>query len=92
LESSQKNQLLHIIGNPISMSSYAEIECVSAGALFVKVYSIDGKLLSNKNLGKTQIGLNRVEVGELFQSLSSGSYLLVVQAAGRTRVAKVVKP
>ena len=92
LETSQKNQLLHIIGNPISMSSYAEIECESASALFVKVYSIDGKLLSNKNLGKTQIGLNRVEVGELFQSLSSGSYLLVVQAAGRTRVAKVVKP
>ena len=92
LETYQKDQLLHIVGNPISMSSYAEIECESAGALFVKVYSIDGKLLSNKNLGKTQIGFNRIEVGELFQSLSSGSYLLVVQAAGRTRVAKVVKP
>lgn len=92
LETYQKDQLLHIVGNPISMSSYAEIECESAGVLFVKIYSIDGKLLSNKNLGKTQIGLNRIEIGELFQSLSSGSYLLVVQAAGRTRVAKVVKP
>ena len=92
LETSQKGQLLHIVGNPISISSYAEIECESAGFLFVKVYSIEGKQLYNRNLGKTQIGLNRIEIGELFQSLSSGSYLLVVQAAGRTRVAKVVKP
>lgn len=83
---------LRIVGNPITTSSYAEIECESVCSLFAKVYSIEGKLLVNKNLGFTQIGLNRIEIGELFQSLSSGSYLLVVQAAGRTRVAKVVKP
>jgi hypothetical protein len=83
---------LRIVGNPITTSSYAEIECESVCSLFAKVYSIEGKLLVNKNLGFTQTGLNRIEIGELFQSLSSGSYLLVVQAAGRTRVAKVVKP
>ena len=92
LETSQKDQSLHIVGNPITMSSYAEMECKSAGFLFAKVYSIDGKLLTNKNLEKTHIGLNRIEIGELFQSLSSGSYLLVIQAAGKNLVAKVVKP
>ena len=92
LETSQKDQLLHIVGNPITMSSYAEMECKSVGVLFAKVYSIDGKLLSNKNLGKTYIGLNRIAIGELFQSFSSGSYVLVIQAAGKKHVTKVVKP
>lgn len=92
LETSQKDQSLHVIGNPITLSSYAEIECEGVCNLFEKVYSIDGKLLLDNNLGKTQIGLNRIAIGELFQCLSSGSYLLVVQVAGKTHVAKVVKP
>ena len=91
-ESTQNQLQLQIIGNPITVSSYAEIECESACNLFAKIYSIDGKLLVNNNLEKAQIGINRIEIGEWFQNLSSGSYLLVIQAAARTHVAKVVKP
>ena len=91
LETSSKDQLLHIVGNPISMSSYAEIECESAGGVFVKVYSIDGKLLFYKNLGKTQIGLNRIEIGDLFQNLTNGTYLLVIRTPEKTIATKIIK-
>jgi len=91
VETSQKDQYLHIVGNPITMSSYAEIECENAGVLFAKVYSIDGKLLFDKNLGKTQIGLNRIEIGDTFQNLTSGTYLLVISTPKNTFVAKIIK-
>lgn len=90
-ETAQNKQLIHIVGNPITASSFAEIECENVGLLFVNVYSVDGKLMLTKNLGNTQIGLNQIKIGELFQSLSSGNYLLVIQAGGKTFVAKVVK-
>jgi len=90
-ETSQNKQLIHIVGNPVTASSFAEIECEKVGNLFVNVYSIDGKLKLTKYLGNTQIGLNQIKIGELFQSLSSGNYLLVIQAKGRNFVAKVVK-
>ena len=71
---------------------YAEIECESASILFANVYSIDGKLLVDKNLGQSQTGLNRIRIGEMFQSLSNGNYLLVIQTADKSFVAKVIKP
>lgn len=91
-ESAQHQQFIHIIGNPVTASSYAEIECENVGELSVKVYAVDGRLMVNKQLGNAQVGTNRIEVGALFQSLSSGSYLLVIQVSGETTVAKVVKP
>ena len=90
-ETAQNDPLIHIVGNPITASSYAEIECASVCPLFAKVYSIDGKLLFNKNLGNTQTGINRIAIGEVFQSLSNGNYLLVIQTADRSFVAKIVK-
>ena len=91
-ETAQNEQFIHIVSNPVSISSYAEIKLEGVCFLFAKVYSVDGKLLVNKNLGTSQIGLNRIEIGELFQGLSSGNYLLVFQAGGKTFDAKVVKP
>ncbi|MBR4468247.1 MAG: T9SS type A sorting domain-containing protein [Bacteroidales bacterium] len=92
MENTEKEKQIRVVGNPITASSYAEIECENACNLNAKVYSLDGKLLVNKNLGDTQVGLNRIELGEMFQNLSSGSYLLVIQVAERTHVAKVIKP
>ena len=91
-EIAQDQQLIRIVGNPVVASSYAEIECESVSELSAKVYSVDGRLLVNKNLGNAQVGTNRIEVGALFPSLSSGNYLLVIQVSGGTTVAKVVKP
>ena len=54
-------------------------------------YSIDGKLLVNKNLGIVHIGLNRIEIGEMFQNLTSGTYLFVLGTAEKSFVAKIVK-
>ena len=91
-EAAQTEHFVHIIGNPVTASSYAEIECENIGVMFAKVYSIDGKLLVNKNLGQSQTGLNRIRIGEMFQSLSNGNYLLVIQTADKSFVAKVIKP
>lgn len=91
-ETTQTEQFVHIVGNPVAASSYAEIELESICNLQAKVYSIDGKLLANKNLGINQIGINRIALGEMFQSLTSGNYLLVIQTSDKTAVAKVVKP
>lgn len=91
VENAQNKQLINIIGNPVTTSSYAEIVCESACILFAKVYSIDCRLLVNKNLGNTQAGINRIALGELFNPLPSGTYLLVFQAADKTFVAKVIK-
>ena len=92
LQETARNTLpIYIVGNPITTSSYAEIECESASILFANVYSIDGKLLVDKNLGQSQIGLNRIGIGEMFQNLTNGTYLLVIQGTGKTFATKVIK-
>ena len=90
-ETIQNNQPIRIVGNPVTASSYAEIECESACNLFAKVYTVDGKLLVNKNLGKAQTGINRIGIGELFQNQTSGTYLFVIGTPEKPIVAKIVK-
>ena len=90
-EIAQNENLIRIVGNPVTLSSFAEIECEKACQLYAMVYSMDGKLLVNKDLGTTQTGLNRIEIGEMFQHLTNGTYLFVVRTAGKTFVAKIVK-
>ena len=91
-ETTQNENFIQIVGNPVTASSYAEISCDSACNLSVRVYSLDGKLLVNKNLGNAQLGLHRIEIGDMFQNLTSGAYLIVIQSNAKTFVAKVVKP
>ena len=90
-ETGQNNQPIRIVGNPVTASSYAEIECESTCNLFVKVYTVDGKLLVNKNLGKAQTGIHRIEIGEMFQHLTSGTYLFIIGTPEKPFVAKIVK-
>ena len=91
-ETAQNESRIHIVGNPITTSSYAEIEMEKAGHLTACVYSLDGRLLINNPLGYTQKGINRIEIGEMFQQLASGTYLFVVKNAERRIAAKVIKP
>lgn len=91
-ETAQSEGLVRIFGNPITASSYVEIETEKAGPLTASVYSLDGRLLNNNPLGYTQKGINRIEIGEMFQQLASGTYLFVVKNAERRIAAKVVKP
>ncbi len=63
-----------------------------AGPLTASVYSLDGRLLINNPLGYIQKGTNRIEIGEMFQNLSSGTYLFVVRNADKTFATKVIKP
>lgn len=90
-ETVQNECLIHIVGNPVTTLSYAEIELETVGSLCAKVYSIDGKPLAIKNLGDAQVGLNHIAVGELFTPLPSGTYMLLLHAADKTFVAKVIK-
>ena len=90
-ESTQNKQLISIVGNPITPSSYAEIEFENNEVVSAKVYSTEGKLLSSKCLGIAHAGTNQFAIGEMFAPLSAGAYLLVVQAEGKTFVAKVIR-
>ena len=90
-ETAQDDLAILVVGNPITASSYAEINLDDICNLSTKVYSIDGKLLVNKNLGQSSKGVNRIAIGEMFSSMPSGTYMLVIQAAGKTFVAKVVR-
>ena len=90
-ETLKNEQHIHIVGNPVTASSYAELESESVCNVHANIYSIDGKLLVNKNLGNVYIGLNRIEIGELFQNLTNGTYLLVIRTPEKTFVAKIVK-
>ena len=91
-ETTQNKPLVRIVGNPITVTSYAEIELDAAADLTASLYSIEGKLLKNNNLGKLQAGCHRIEIGEMFQSLNSGTYLFVVGNGQKTFANKVVKP
>jgi len=90
-ESIQNVNVIHIAGNPITSSSYAEIGLSNVCNLFAKIYSIDGKLLVNRNLGTMPAGNNRINVCNLFAFLPSGTYMLVFQSGNKTFVAKVIK-
>lgn len=92
LETTQNESRIHIVGNPITAFSYVEIETEQDGILTACIYSLEGRLLSDKNLGAFQKGINRIEIGELFQNLSSGTYLFVVRTANKTFATKVIKP
>ena len=87
----QNEKFMHVVGNPITASSYAEIELKETANLTASVYSIDGKILNIKPLGILQSGIHRIEIGEMFQSLSSGTYLLVVRNGQSAIATKVVK-
>ncbi len=89
-ESTQNESIIRIVGHPTTASCYAEIELEKSCVLFAKVYSIDGKLLIERTLGNVPSGTNRIEVGEWFQSLAQGSYILVIQGGGKSFVAKVI--
>ena len=90
-EDTQKEPLIRIVGNPITAASYAEIEVEKAGELTANIYSMNGKLLVNKPLGYAQTGINRIEIGEMFENLTNGTYLLVIRTPKKTFVAKIVK-
>ena len=91
-ETVQYESFIHIIGNPLTNSSYAEIKLEKDCVLLAKVYSVEGKLLVNENLGNVQKGINRINIWELFQNLTSGNYLLVIQVGRKAYASKVVKP
>ena len=90
-ETTQGVERIHVVGNPITVSSYAEIDLDKACDLTANIYSIDGKRVSSKHFHQLQAGYNRIEIGTLFQSVPGGSYLLVIGSPEKTFVAKIIK-
>ena len=90
-EISLNEPAIRIAGNPISANSFAEIELDGGCNLSARIYSVDGKLLVNKDLGITHRGNNRFGIGEMFSMLPSGAYVLAFTVANKTFVTKVVK-
>ena len=87
----QNTPLANIIGNPITPASYAEINLEEACTLFASVFSMDGKLLVSKELGHTQQGLNRFPIGDMFDTLPEGTYLVTFKTGKQYWIAKVIK-
>lgn len=90
-EDTQNECPIHIVGNPITDASYAEIELESECNLTASVYSLDGKLLNSKYMTNLGIGLNRIEVGELFQGLVKGTYLITFSIPRKTFTVKAMR-
>ena len=87
----QAESALRVVGNPITASSYAEIEVDEACHLLASVYTIDGKLLVVNNFEVSNKGLNRFGIGEMFDQLSGGMYVLVLRSSDQSFIAKVIK-
>ncbi len=90
-ENTRNEHRVRIVGNPISASSYAEIEMEKTGRIVAKTYSMDGKLLANKCFYINNPGTHRIEIGEMFEDLSQGMYLLVVESPTGIFGAKVLR-
>ena len=89
-EIAQNESIMRIVGNPITTESYAEIELERAGDLTASICSMDGKILGNKQFRNLQTGLNRLEMGEMFQNLPNGTYLFIIKTSGKIVAAKAV--
>ena len=90
-ENAQNENLIHILGNPTTASSYVEFEAKKDGHIVAEVYSMNGQLLVSKNLGQAQTGLNRFAIGELFQNTAKGSYVFIIRTQERVFATKVIK-
>lgn len=82
---------MHIVGNPITEMSYAEIEVSKNCSLKARVYTLDGKLCVDKHIGVSHSGTKRIAIGELFQPLKKGVYLLMIQGGKQSFSAKVIR-
>ena len=89
-ETAQNESFVRIVGNPITAASYAEIELEHAGDLTASICSMDGKILGNKHFHQLQAGLNRIEIGGMFQNMPSGAYVFVVKTNDKVFAAKIV--
>lgn len=90
-ESSHHEQFVRIFGNPITPSSYGEIELQEADNVVASIYSIEGRMMGNRSLGRLQAGFNRIAIGEMFEGLAGGQYLFVIRVGNQTVAAKVIK-
>ena len=89
-ENAPSGCFFRIVGNPITASSYAEIDLESQSNVKLAVYSLDGKLLTNKDLGILPIGTQRMGIGDLFEGRAKGTYLIVINHAEKAFSAKIV--
>ena len=89
-ERNQNKNNIHIVGNPILATSYAEFLLEKASPVEVLIYSMDGRLMYNDRQGQCQAGENRIEIGGMFQNLTKGFYLLVVKTTDKTLISKVI--
>ena len=90
-EMTQNDQFIRVVGNPITASSYAEINIETPCRATAKIISMEGKILFNNDLWITQKGFNRIGIGEMFDLLSQGTYLLVIKTKDKVSVSIVVK-
>ena len=89
-EITQNESIMRIVGNPITAESYAEIDLERAGDLTASICSMDGKISGNKQFRNLQTGLNRLDMGEMFQNLPNGTYLFIIKTSGKIVAAKAV--
>ena len=82
---------LHIVGNPLTETSYAELTLKEAEFVTMEVYSMAGNLVYSKDFGCLEAGLQHLEIGNLSNSVKQGLYLIKVKTSMETHVAKIIQ-
>lgn len=90
-EFARENKALHIVGNPLTETSYAELTLKEAEFVTMEVYSMAGNLVYSKNFGRLEAGLQHLEIGDLSNSVKQGLYLIKVKTSMETHVAKIIQ-
>ena len=86
-----KNKNLHIVGNPLTEKSFAELTLDEAGIVSMEVFSTTGELVYSKEFGHLDAGLQRLEIGDLCNTAKQGMYLIKVKTSNETHVAKIIR-
>ena len=86
-----KNNVLNIIGNPLTINSFAEINLNEASSVSAKIYSMTGAMLLEKDFGFCDAGQQKLQIGEFASVAKQGIYLIEIKAQNETFVGKTVK-
>lgn len=86
-----KNNVLNIIGNPLTINSFAEISLNEASPVSAKIYSMTGALLWEKDFGFRAAGQQKLQIGEFASVAKQGIYLIEIKAQNEAFVGKTMK-
>ncbi len=91
-EFSSEDNALNILGNPLTINSYAEIDLNCASNISIKIFSLTGNVVWTKDYGFLDSGRHQLQLGDFADVAEQGVYLIeITMPNGRISVGKAVK-